>query len=157
DVGRRVAQFLRYLLDERLQVRTRIHHGPVEALDLRRGLARMVEHVLLDRAEDRLDPMGDADHDTRTHADSFTHDYPVARFDGGQTAWEFRPRKVTLGRRIKQLAPEHWGTPPESIPSNAPVARSSVGNLGPRASSEEIWKSKAGTDGEAPSLRCNFR
>ena len=93
-----------------------IHDGAVEPLDLRRGLVRMIEHLLLDRAEDRLHPMGDADHDTRTHADSFTHDYPVSGFEGGQTSRASRRRRDRLGRGKTALTPEAQGAPPESVP-----------------------------------------
>ena len=50
------------------------------ALDLRGDQARVVERLLLDRAQDRLHAMRDADHDSRTDTDSLTHDEPVSRF-----------------------------------------------------------------------------
>ena len=97
-------------------------------------LAGMVERLLLDRAEDRLHPVGDAHHDTRTHADSFTHDDPVSRFSmadrhpGHPTSERIRP-----GRRGST------GSRPEDIGRSRPVPISrDRASRAPRSSSSEV-------------------
>ena len=93
DVGLGGTQHLGDLLDDDLQLGRRLRHGPVEPLDLRRDQARVVEGLLLDRAEHRLHAMGNADHDSRTDTDSFTHDEPVSRFRGDRTEHALRGRR----------------------------------------------------------------
>ena len=85
DLGLGLAQFLGDLLDHGLQVGRRLGHGPVEPLDLGGNLAGIVQGLLFDRAEDRLHAVGDAHHDARTHADSFTHVEPVSQFRDDRT------------------------------------------------------------------------
>ena len=99
DVGRRVTQFLGDLLDEGLQIGRRVRHGPVEPLHLARHLAGLLERLGADRAEDRLDPIGDPDHHARTDPDSFTHDNPVSRDDHGRTSRATRPPQPRTRRR----------------------------------------------------------
>ena len=68
-----------------------------------------VERLRLDRAEDRLHAMGDADHDARTDPDSFMHDEPgltvswrsnrIRRFSDARTRTGSRSADQTAGSR----------------------------------------------------------
>ena len=100
DVGLGGTQHLGDLLDDDLQVSRRSRHGPVEALDFRRNQARVVESLLLDRAQHRLHAMGNADHDSRTDTNSLTHDEPVSRFRGDRTEHALHGRRHRTGLNL---------------------------------------------------------
>ncbi len=76
-------------------------------------LPGMFERLLLHRAEHRLDPMGDAHHHPRTHADSFTHDYPVSVCEGGRTTRMLNPGTYGAGRT-------NTTDPPLDLPPDPP-------------------------------------
>ena len=73
-LGLGAAELLGDLRDDRLELGGRRRHGAVETLDLGRDLAGIGEHLRLARPEDRVDPVGDADHDARADRNSLVHD-----------------------------------------------------------------------------------